>query len=689
MLFRTIIAGTALSWCVACTSKVTTRTAVSDKKESRTGTPTTSAGEAQTFEITGRTPALVGPGGEVTLVGTGFSQDMTLVADGTTLSMSVDSDSQARFVAPASGATGPIQLTAQLGATSQTISIFFDGGKTDYPIWSGNASAICRGTLYYDEDGTLLEGTKSCDTDDASSDSDEEDGPSQIYQDCATDGEVGCITTSNFKAARVDNFSSNDIRSGVTVAGVAGSLSGAPSSCSSDGEVGCLASATFPAVDKAAKLTAQASKIRSSLTIAGVAGSLSDCGADGDGACYVDGSAFKALSPTSVDASKMLSTLTLLGVQGTLTSRGSWDLTTTFPGAGYYTGVTQTPTQGAIKAGAQILGITGNYPSASSPLVGADGTTDLSSLAASTSAGTYEWFESDGTRRTGTISDAGTVTPSTSDQSFTTSVYRQFTVAGDADLVAAKIKSGVSLFGVSGDYPSSSNPLAGADGTADLDSATFDAKIKSATNFEWFDASGTRYARGGDADITAGNIADGITVFGTTGTLAGGANCSSDGQSNCFVPTYNGTTNLYKAGLTTNVSTWDIRLGKQLAGVSGSLEFYKNMVGSFNRTSGTGAHASQDIYDTIDDHNNTGSFASTVPTVTDGGATVTGWTQATGQSWIRDSQSDTGVGAEPAAMDSATVPRVVSSRIKSPESIGPRTTDRPGLGRMPSHIAQV
>jgi len=152
--------------------------------------------------------------------------------------------------------------------------------------------------------------------------------------------------------------------------------------------------------------------------------------------------------------------------------------------------------------------------------------------------------------------------------------------------VAGKIKSGVSLFGVTGSYPSSTYPLAGADSTADLDFATFDAKIKSATNFEWFSSDGTRYQNAGDADITAANIANGVTIFGATGSLQG-------------------------AG---TIDAWNVRAGVTIAGVAGALKTncrntgnrtyfnYDGAVGSIG-TAGVTTGTTYDYWDTIDDYN--------------------------------------------------------------------------------------
>lgn len=119
-----------------------------------------------------------------------------------------------------------------------------------------------------------------------------------------------------------------------------------------------------------------------------------------------------------------------------------------------------------------------------------------------------------------------------------------FKAADMTNAVAGKIRSGATIAGISGDYPSVANPLDGADGTADLVLATFDAKIKGATNFEWFDSSGQRYVNSGDADIVETNISSTANIFGTQGTVSA----------------------------PTTPNAWDIRAGKTINGVTGQLK---------------------------------------------------------------------------------------------------------------------
>ena len=129
-------------------------------------------------------------------------------------------------------------------------------------------------------------------------------------------------------------------------------------------------------------------------------------------------------------------------------------------------------------------------------------------------------------------------------------------------VTAANIKSGITVAGVAGDYPSATNPL--ANNTVSPDLTTFGPATPVGA-YEFFDSTGNRYsavvADGGtitpgttnqslasagtlyravtvlgDADLTTANVKDTIQIFGVTGSLTGApANCSAAGQQNCLV----------------------------------------------------------------------------------------------------------------------------------------------------------
>lgn len=586
---------------------------------------------------------------------------------------------------PLTGASGGVSDLTSLAATTPAGSYeFFDSTGAHYTGSISDAGTVTPGTTNQTFSASLYRGfTVAGDSDLVAANI---TAGTQIFgvtgttsrapADCNGDNQTGCVTTATYKSADTGAFLASDLKSGKTVAGVAGSLA----NCAADGAQGCVATATY----KAANMTnVTAANIKSGVTIAGQLGgypSASNPLANADnttdlpaftsttgGSTYEwfqsDGTrltgaiqANQTVTPSTSNqtlnsglyrqvtvngdadlvAGNIKNAIDIFGVTGTMnaethsncTGNAQTGCVTTTT---YQSGDLTNLTAANIKSGVSIAGTTGAYPSATNPLAGADATTDLPTFASTAGGTTYEWFQSDGTRITAAVQANQTVTPGTSNQTLNAGLYRSVTVNGDADLVVGKIKSGVDIFGVVGDYPSATYPLTGADTTADLDLATFDAKIKSATAFEWFTPAGTRYTNTGDADIAAANIVSGVSIFGTSGSAVSGSTCTSDGQTGCV------TTSQYISANTSAYTAWDIRKGKTVGGVAGNITFYKNMANTtlFNRTTGTGSAAGLDIYDTIDDYNNGG----TLPTQNN-----TGWDQPTGANWIMDSANDVGGG---------------------------------------------
>lgn len=185
-----------------------------------------------------------------------------------------------------------------------------------------------------------------------------------------------------------------------------------------------------------------------------------------------------------------------------------------------------------------------------------------------------------------------------------TSSYK---AASSSVLLAGNIKSGVTIGGQLGDYPSSSYPLDGASATSDLDNATFSAKIKSDTAFEYWSSDGTRHTGQDDSDISASNIASGVSIFGTEGSLAA-AQCTDSTQGDCESDSACRWT-----GSACEINPWHIRSGVTISGQTGSIKANcRNRANSsvYNSdtmppgTSGTTAGTSTDWWDTIDNYNN-------------------------------------------------------------------------------------
>jgi len=94
----------------------------------------------------------------------------------------------------------------------------------------------------------------------------------EAHVSCGGDGEVGCVTTSRYKAVDTDRISGGaNIKVGYMIAGVTGFYNGPYSACNSDGQISCVANASFKAVDMSLLV---AGNIKTGVTISGVAGSV-------------------------------------------------------------------------------------------------------------------------------------------------------------------------------------------------------------------------------------------------------------------------------------------------------------------------------------------------------------------------------------------------------------------------------
>jgi hypothetical protein len=155
-----------------------------------------------------------------------------------------------------------------------------------------------------------------------------------------------------------------------------------------------------------------------------------------------------------------------------------------------------------IKNGIQIAGVTGTYPSPTAPLTGATAMPDLKGFDSTVPAGTYEFFDSTGSRYTGEVRQIN-VTPVTSIQNFSETglLYSKVTVAGDPDLIAGKIKSATNLFNVAGNFTSFSYPNCNTDGALGCSATSLFPAADRVNN------------------IKPGNIRAGTNIAGVTGTI--------------------------------------------------------------------------------------------------------------------------------------------------------------------------
>jgi len=262
------------------------------------------------FHVNALSKVVVTPGEVIKVVGQKFGANLSLrVPENANLTSSapqavagkvtVVSDTEATVALPPSINFGLFTLTLLQDGVEQNVTLLSNGGKTDYPVMVTVPDKMCSGEKFYDESGTLRTGTKDC--------------AASSLPPCSKDGEVECKATKDFVAADARKSLPNNIATGVTIAGVAGTaVVESHASCTTDGASGCVATSTFPA----AKLsTFSSSDIRTGNTVAGVAGALANCAADGATNCIAV-STFKAADMGVAIAGNIVSGATIASVPG-------------------------------------------------------------------------------------------------------------------------------------------------------------------------------------------------------------------------------------------------------------------------------------------------------------------------------------------------------------------------------------
>jgi hypothetical protein len=467
------------------------------KIEFHTGNAATASASATSLK-----PITAKPGDIVSLTGTGFSSRQknlvkitTARGEEVTAPVTVTSETTATFVMPEGTGLGLTSVALESNGKQMTGAMSFVANMASnaLDIFIGDASEICSTKQYIDRNGEAQTGTKDC---------------------------SGAVVD-------LSNLTSGNIKSGVTINGVTGTVTAAPANCSASGQQSCVATGAY------------------------YAGSA--CSADGAN-CFlpsysVQSQPLKAINYSSIDQTKMLDSLTISGVTGTVAIRGSWNLTTAFPGAGYFTGTSNAPSATTILTSTTIAGVAGsataspaNCSSAGQQSCVATGTYFAGTACTANGSAcylptytvssqplkaiSYDAINSSAASiRSGTTlgAVAGTLADCSTDGAtgcVTTSSYKSTNMT---NVTAGNIKSGVTIAGQLGDFPSATYRLTDDTATADLDAATFNAKVKSATAFEYWDSAGSRQTGAGDADIVAGNIKDMVSIFDTNGNYASAA----------------------------------------------------------------------------------------------------------------------------------------------------------------------
>ena len=334
-----------------------TSVAVTDKVQADTKATIITKSESAklpSLSIVGRSPFVVAANGTIELNGINFRPTMIVAFGGNKVSgLKVASDSRASFIAPQGTAFGLTNVAVEQDGVAQTVSVFYAGSKTDFPIVMKPETEVCSGEKYYDAQGLLKTGSRLCKepavcaAEGQTSCMVSESFPavskaslaskllvgqtvlgvvgtgSNRPADCSVDGGTDCVVTGTaYRAAKMSNFGAANISSGFTIAGIPGTNSGGTvlADCAADGATNCKAVAGFPA----ANFTGAAAKILSGETLAGVPGSaigggLSNCSTDGQTNC-VAVTSYPSVDKSNIitNISKIRSTFSIAGQTGTL-----------------------------------------------------------------------------------------------------------------------------------------------------------------------------------------------------------------------------------------------------------------------------------------------------------------------------------------------------------------------------------
>ena len=262
-------------------------------------------------------------------------------------------------------------------------------------------------------------------------------------------------------------------------------------------------------------------------------GSLETCNAS-NATCTTSLATCNAGTAVAADvlSSKTFSSAGGLGVAGTMANVGQQNVTPGVAAAtitqGYHDGTGTVAgdadlVAASIKTGVNLFGVDGNVIQASGDAV------DAEVLSSKT-------FSNAGGAGTGTMTNVGqqNVTPGIAAVTITQGYHNGTgTVAGDADLVAASIKTGVNLFGVDGNViQASGNAVAaevlasrtfsnaGGSGTGTMTNVGQQNVIPGTAAVTimpgYHDGTG---AVAGDADLVAGSIKTGVNLFGVDGNV--------------------------------------------------------------------------------------------------------------------------------------------------------------------------
>ncbi len=410
------------------------------------------------------------PGDLIKVSGDSLYRGMTLQFGGKSVPLFVESQNSAMFIMPESSATGNFGAVFYSGSGQPIASLALkdESEALEIPTIEADADQVCSDIIFQDARGHLKTGTRLC---------------VSSYATCVADGEKNCLTHANFPAVEKIGLlqKMQDLRSVSTLAGINGTLE----NCASDGEANCVAvGPTFAAIE----VDEAASKLILNQSLGGITGSfvlplpshvLSSTGFGANGTALVG--TFTLPPPNQVESGSP--------PYGDPSAPTTPSLVADFPDPAN------------VRTNDSTHNVTGTFPNCSAThqadcwVEAPYSTIDLTTAGAATGL---------------TSANFNTTLHSSGNFEFWNAAGVRQTVAGNTNLIAAKIKSGIEVFGVTGAYPSATNRLSTNTATADLTS--FTSQITSNGSFEFFDSAGAVYTGSGDSDLIASNLRAGIAL---------------------------------------------------------------------------------------------------------------------------------------------------------------------------------
>ena len=249
-------------------------------------------------------PKVVSPGDDFIIEGSTYKEGTQVLIDGVEVEIFETANGEIGVKIPEGLGTKKIDVTVIQGGVTTKVKNVFSYNKDDHPIMTADPSTICNTQKFYNPKGELLTGTKECKIDDKNLQPENlkegvtiagiEGTITPSPKDCSTDGEIDCRTTSLFPSANADGLSEK-VPIGYSVAGVEGSyVPVTPPDCEQDGETSCKAIESH----KAAEALLAEGKILAGKSLAGITGT------------YI---------PDFPEPSSVLKTDTTNGVAGTVT----------------------------------------------------------------------------------------------------------------------------------------------------------------------------------------------------------------------------------------------------------------------------------------------------------------------------------------------------------------------------------